>query len=110
MRVLQKEKKYLTLRLHIARGVSIWGNEGRVQTYYKRVYPALVLGLLKCGNFEIRVENEATIGAFRSMIYLCYASVETTLLNLLYISYSVRLRVARSTQMGKCHSLNKRDE
>lgn len=30
--------------------------------------------------------------------------------SLIVISYSVRLRVARSTQMGTCQSLKKRDE
>ena len=76
---------------------------------YKSVYPALVLDGSKSGSFKITVRNEATIGAFR--VWYTYVGVcSDTFSKHLHISYSVRLRVARSTVMGTCQSLDSWDE
>lgn len=74
--------------------------------HMKSVYPTLVLGFLKSGSFNITVKDESTIGASGMITMLEYA----LRCSLNAISYGVRLRVARSTVMGTCQSLKKRDE
>ncbi len=94
------------MQLHIVCGVPIWGDVAGADILQERL-STLILGFLKSGSFIITVKGETTIGAFRGMIpMLWYVEIHAHII----ISYSVRLRVARSTVMGTCQSLKKRDE
>ncbi|MEZ3591725.1 MAG: hypothetical protein K1V84_11875 [Muribaculaceae bacterium] len=70
----------------------------------KRRLSTLVLGLQKSGSFVSEFENGSTIGSHGYDIPTSQGQRAP-----MGISYSVRLRVARSTPMGTCQSLCKRD-
>ncbi len=67
------------------------------------VYPTLILGYTELSNFKINVKNEATIGALGYDITIGRSESMTG--RSIVISYSVRLRVARSTLMGNAKAL-----
>ncbi len=75
---------------------------------FESVYQTLVLDDSKSGSFIIQVKDEAAIGVF---VYGSYrVSGMQHIVCRIVVSYSVRLRVARSTWMGTCQSLESWDE